>query len=140
MQARVRGKTYWYLDSGCSRHMSGDKEQFLSLTAFEGGSVTFGDNSKGMIKGVGKVGKTLSQAIENVYFVEGLKHNLLSISQLCDKGNKVEFKSNLCHIVNTETGELVCQGSRHNNVYITYLNQIPKNSATCLSVMEDDHH
>lgn len=45
----------------------GAKEQFLLLTTFEGGSVTFDDNSKGIIKGVGKVGKSLSQAIENVY-------------------------------------------------------------------------
>ncbi len=134
----MKGKPYWYLDSGCSRHMSGDKEQFLSLTAFQGGHVTFGDNSKGLIKGVGKVGKSLSQAIDNVYYVEGLKHNLLSISQLCDKGNKVNFESNTCHIVNPKTGELICEGTRHNNVYITYLSQIPQNSALCLSVVEDD--
>ena len=33
----------WYLDSGCSRHMMEDKSKFLSLTAFEGGSVAFGN-------------------------------------------------------------------------------------------------
>lgn len=100
--------------------MSGDKSQFLSLVAYEGGSVTFGDNNKGLIKGIGIVGKTLSQAINDVYYVEGLKHNLLSISQLCDKGNHVEFETNLCHIVNTETRELVCKGFRPNNVYIKF--------------------
>ena len=95
----MRGKSCWYLDSGCSRHMSGDKNQFLSLTAFDGGCVTFGDNSKGSVVGVGKVGKSLSNAIDDVYYVVGLQHNLLSISQLCDKGNRKEFQANLCQIV-----------------------------------------
>ena len=133
----MRDNTYWYLDSGCSRHMSGDRKQFLSLTAHEGGKVTFGDNSKGTILGIGKVGKSLSHAISDVYYVDGLQHNLLSISQLCDKGNKVEFKDNLCHIVNLQTNELVCQGFRHENVYITYLNQIPENKSICLSAVSD---
>lgn len=104
------------MDSGCSRHMSGDKGKFLSLTTLEGGSVTFGDNGKGFIKGVGKVSKSLSHAIDNVYYVEGLEHNLLSISQLCDKGNKVSFDAKTCHVVNIETGELVCERTRLNNV------------------------
>ena len=84
----MRGSTCWYLDSGYSRHMSGDKSQFLSLTAFDGGSVTFGDNSKGTVFSIGKVGKSLSLAIDDVYYVVGLQYNLLSISQLCDKGNR----------------------------------------------------
>ena len=45
----------WYLDSGYSRYMMGDKERFITLETKEGGSVTFGDNSKGHIIGVGKI-------------------------------------------------------------------------------------
>ncbi|GAU39253.1 hypothetical protein TSUD_397000 [Trifolium subterraneum] len=40
----------WYLDSGCSRHMTGDKNSFLSFETREGGSVTFGNNEKASIK------------------------------------------------------------------------------------------
>ena len=86
-EVNVRGSNLWYLDSGCSRHMTGDKTQFLSLVAHNGGCVTFGDNKKGEIIGIGNVGKSLTHSIENVMLVNGLKHNLLSISQLCDKGN-----------------------------------------------------
>ena len=50
------------------------------------GDVTFGDNSKGQIKGIGKIGNKFFIFIENVLLVNGLKYNLLSISQLCDKG------------------------------------------------------
>ena len=53
----MRGNNIWYLDSGCSNHMTGDKTKFISLSTYEGGSVTFGDNKKGNIVAMGKVGK-----------------------------------------------------------------------------------
>ncbi|RVX10821.1 Retrovirus-related Pol polyprotein from transposon RE1 [Vitis vinifera] len=43
----------WFLDSGCSRHMTGDKSKFAFLTKRKGGYVTFGDNAKGRIIGQG---------------------------------------------------------------------------------------
>jgi len=68
--------------------MTGDKSQFLTLEAKEGGTVTFGDNGKGHILGIGKIG-TSSSCIENVLYVDGLMHNLLSISQLTNYVIKV---------------------------------------------------
>ena len=63
---------------------------FSSFTKIEnGGDVSFGDNSKGKILEIGNVGKISSTLIENVCLVENLKHNLISISQLCDKGYKI---------------------------------------------------
>ena len=72
----MRGNNTWYLDSGCSKHMTGDKSMFLSLETYEGGTVTFGDNKKGDIIARGKVGRSSSFCIKNVFLVEGLKHNL----------------------------------------------------------------
>ena len=60
--------------------MSGNKNKFISLTPINGGKVTFGDNSKGKVVGKGKVGKMPHSFIDDVLLVEGLKHNLLSIS------------------------------------------------------------
>nr|KYP37534.1 hypothetical protein KK1_041257 [Cajanus cajan] len=75
----------WYLDSGCSRHMTGDPSKFSSLKLKNEGFVTHGDNNKGRILGHGNIGNSSSLTlIENVLFVEGLKHNFLSISQLSD--------------------------------------------------------
>lgn len=71
--------------------MTGNKAMFATLQPKDGGYVTFGDNSKGKIIGVGSIGKNPSPIIENVLFVEGLKHNLISISQLCDKCYRVIF-------------------------------------------------
>uniref|UniRef100_A0A151UDN7 Retrovirus-related Pol polyprotein from transposon TNT 1-94-like beta-barrel domain-containing protein n=1 Tax=Cajanus cajan TaxID=3821 RepID=A0A151UDN7_CAJCA len=67
----------WYLDSGCSRHMTGDPSKFSSLKLKNEGYVTYGDNNKGRILGHGNVGNSSSQTlIENVLLVDGLKHNL----------------------------------------------------------------
>lgn len=78
--------------------MRGDASKFSHLTPKKHGHVTYGDYNKGKILKVGKVGKTPSTFIENVLFVDSVKHNLLSISQLCDKHNRVIFYSNYCII------------------------------------------
>ena len=64
--------------------------------------MTFGDNGKGRIIGHGSIGNNSSSLIENVLLVDGLKHNLLSISQLCDKGFKVIFESSHCIIKDSQ--------------------------------------
>ncbi|RVW59748.1 hypothetical protein CK203_100238 [Vitis vinifera] len=87
-----------FLDSGCSRHMTGDESKFAFLTKRKRGHVTFGDNAKGRIIGQGNIGNDTSSLIESVLLVDGLKHNLLSISQLCDKGFKVIFEASHCII------------------------------------------
>ncbi|XP_070022831.1 uncharacterized protein [Nicotiana sylvestris] len=97
----VKGRgQQWHMDSGCSKHMTGNTTNFLLLKALQGGSVSFDNGKKGYILGVGKFGKSLTHSIENVYYVNGLKYSLLSVSQICDKGNKVEFLSKICTITN----------------------------------------
>ena len=100
--------------------------------------MTFGDNKKGEIIAKGKVGKSSSHCIDNVFLVEGLRHNLLSISQFCDKGNYVSFTSNSCKITNTNTRKVVLEGTRRGNTYIVDLDSIPRNNLTYLSVIDDD--
>ena len=83
-------KDKWFLDSGCSKHMIGDKSKFAFLTRKNEWYVTFGDNAKGKIITQDNIDNDdTSFLIENVLLVDDLKHNLLSISQLCDKGFKV---------------------------------------------------
>ena len=76
----IAERKLWYLDSDDSRHMTGDKSKFVSLKAKEEGFVTYGDNNKGRILGVGSIGNSLTTSIEHVLYSEGLKYNLLSIS------------------------------------------------------------
>jgi hypothetical protein len=76
--------------------MTGDKSKLSSFTPKDKGFVTFGDNLRGKIIGVGNVDNYFSAGIENVLLVDGIKHNLISISQLCDKDYKVIFDKNEC--------------------------------------------
>jgi len=66
---------------------------FLTLTMKEGGTVGFGGNQAVKIIGIGTIGNS-SISINNVWFVYGLRHNLLSISQFCDSGYNVMFDKN----------------------------------------------
>ena len=70
--------------------------------------MAFGNGKSGTIVGIGKIGESLSNSIDDVYLVDGLKHNLLSMSQLCDKDNPVVLTSNRCLVVNMDTGNIVC--------------------------------
>ena len=77
---KVMDTFLWYLDSGCSRHMTGDRSLFKVFESKNGGNVTFGDESKSQIKGKGIISLPRLPNILNVLYVEGLKVNLLSIS------------------------------------------------------------
>ena len=117
--------------------MTGDLSLLKNFTRKNGGRVTFGDNTKGKIIGVGDVGNGTSPLIENVFLVDNLKHNLLSISQLCDKGYRVIFESSKCLIENVCNNEVVFFGDRSENVYTIDIEKLScKNQ--CLSVLNDD--
>ena len=79
---KARDSCLWYLDSDCYRHMTGNKA--LVKTLFEGkiGIVIFGDGSKSVIRGIGIVDIPGLPVFEDVWYVDGLKANLLSISQI----------------------------------------------------------
>jgi hypothetical protein len=103
----------WCIDSGCSKHMTGDKSKFLTLSERKSWNVTFGNDAPGKIKGKGMVslsnGKGKSQ---DVFFVEGLKNNLLSVNQVYDRGCEVVFTSKDCRIKYVNSGQLVAKGIR----------------------------
>ena len=71
--------------------------------------------------------------LENVLLVEGLKHNLISISQLCDKGYKVCFYANSCEVSCLESNEIKLIGNRVGNVYIIYLDLSLTSIENCLA-------
>ncbi|XP_075077105.1 uncharacterized protein LOC142163856 [Nicotiana tabacum] len=126
------------MDSGCSKYMTGNIFDFLSLKALQGGSVYFGNGKKVYILGVRSIGKSLSHSIENLYYVNGLKYSLLSISQIYDKGNKVEFVSKICTVTNLVTGEMVLVAKRYKNIYVADFDSLQSGDLSCLSVVDDD--
>jgi hypothetical protein len=87
------GGSHWVIDSGCTQHMTGDPHMFTSLDKDVDGQekITFGDNSKGKVQGLGKIAISNDQSISNVLYVASLSFNLLSIGQLCDLGFQCLF-------------------------------------------------
>ena len=70
------------LDSGCTNHMTGEKDMFTSFQPSndESGNIVFGDNEKGEVLGLGKIAISNDNSIFNVLLVNSLRYNLLSIS------------------------------------------------------------
>nr|GEV91286.1 reverse transcriptase domain-containing protein [Tanacetum cinerariifolium] len=91
----------WYLDSGCSKHMTGDRSQLIKFVRKFLGTIKFGNDQVAKIMGYGgyKIGNVM---ILRVYFVEGLGHNLFSMGQFCDSDLDVAFRQHTCFIRNLD--------------------------------------
>jgi hypothetical protein len=89
---------FWYLDSACSKHMTGDKTLLKKIQMGRGGKTTYGDMSQSKVIGKGLIDIPGLGASQEALYVEGLKANLLSISQLCDKDLMVQFSKKECNI------------------------------------------
>jgi len=129
-------KKSWYINSGCSKHMTGDASKFTHISCKNSGHVTYGDNNKDKILGVGKIDMNPSTSIENVLLIDGLKHSLLSVSQLCDKGFLVSFDSHNCFIESKHDKKIKHVGHRINNVYMINLDKT-LNLAQCFLSKKD---
>lgn len=70
------------MDNGCSKCFIQKISYFLSLKALHGGGISFGNGKKGYILGVGKIVKSLSDAIKDMYYVIGLYYSFLSVTNL----------------------------------------------------------
>ncbi|GJU31407.1 putative ribonuclease H-like domain-containing protein [Tanacetum coccineum] len=126
------------IDSGCSRHMTGNMSYLTDYEEIDGGYVAFGGNPKGgKITGKGTI-KTGNLDFENVYFVRELKFNLFSVSQMCDKKNSVLFNDTECIVLSpnfklTDESHVLLKVPRKNNMYSVDLkNIVPKGGLTCL--------
>ncbi|MCI06951.1 hypothetical protein A2U01_0028013, partial [Trifolium medium] len=96
----------WYLDIGCSTHMTGRKDWFTSLKATQNNNVKFADNSSLAVQGIGDVsikrrdGKC--SVISGVLYIPGIKCNLLSIGQLLEKDYKIMMENKILNVYNTK--------------------------------------
>lgn len=92
-----------------------EKEIFLLTRSLSGREWNL--ESKKDITRIENIEKSHSHAIENIYHVKALTHNLLSVWRICDKGNQVVFTSDECTLTRSKTKNLVLRGKRHKNVY-----------------------
>ncbi|GJT01342.1 putative ribonuclease H-like domain-containing protein [Tanacetum coccineum] len=126
------------IDSGCSRHMTGNMSYLTDFEEIDGGYVAFRGNPKGgKITSRGTI-KTSNLDFENVYFVRDLQFNLFSVLQMCDKKNSVLFNDTECIVLSpnfklTDESHVLLKVPRKNNMYSVDLkNIVPKGGLTCL--------
>nr|GFC81165.1 integrase, catalytic region, zinc finger, CCHC-type, peptidase aspartic, catalytic [Tanacetum cinerariifolium] len=120
----------WYLDSGCSKHMTGDRSQLVNFVQKFLGTVKFGNDHVAKIMGYGdyQIGNV---TISQVYYVEGLGHNLFSVGQFCDSALEVAFRQHTFFILNLDGVDLLTS-SRGNNLYTLSIQDIMASSPKCL--------
>ena len=117
--------------------MSREEQLFNNVTKQDLGSVTFGDNSKARAVGIGSVDFAGTTQVEQVLLVDGLKHNLLSISQLCDEGNIVTFEHDKCIIKSPKSKKMRFVDQRRKNMYVLQLKELADQDV-CLVANKSD--
>ncbi|GJX25120.1 ribonuclease H-like domain-containing protein [Tanacetum coccineum] len=115
------------INSGCSRHMTGNKCYLDEYEDYDGGFVSFGDG-KGIISRKGKI-KTRSLDFNDVYFCKELKYNLFSVSQICDKKNNVLFTDTECLVLSSDfklldESQVLLRVPRKENIYNVNLKSV----------------
>ncbi|KAD6796174.1 hypothetical protein E3N88_07070 [Mikania micrantha] len=96
----------WYVDSGGSMHMTGSRSLLNNYFTGRKGFVSFGNDAKGYIIGKGMVTNGEIR-FDDVNHVENLKYNLLSVSQMCDKGHISLFTKQDCRILSSDVLPLI---------------------------------
>ncbi|CAJ2665853.1 unnamed protein product [Trifolium pratense] len=134
---RASSKEDWYFDSGCSRHMTGVEKYLKEVKSYATSFVTFGDGAKGEIRGIGRLIDHGLPKLENVLLVKGLTANLISISQLCDQGMKVNFTKNECLVSNNE-GDILMRGIRSKDNCYLWIPLEEGNVSTCFLTKNEE--
>jgi transposase InsO family protein len=99
------GKNVWYLDSGCSNHMTGQKEPFINIDSSFSSKVKLGNGEHVEVKGKGTIGVTTKhgrKVIHDTLYVPELDENLLSIGQLLEHGYSLNFENRECRIFDSK--------------------------------------
>jgi hypothetical protein len=94
--------------------------------------ITFGDNSKGKVKRLGKFAISNDLSISNALLVESLSYNLLSIAQLCDLGLICKFSTKNVVITSIKSDELILKGFHYDNLYLIDFSSNDASLNTCL--------
>ncbi|GKB45948.1 retrovirus-related pol polyprotein from transposon TNT 1-94 [Tanacetum coccineum] len=120
----------WCVDSGCSKHMTGNLKLLINFVWKFLGTIHFRNDHIVVILGDGDLqwGNIL---ITRVYIMEGLGHNLFSVSQFCDSDLEVAFRRNKCFVKNLE-GVNLLKGNRTTNLYTINLYEMTSASPSCL--------
>jgi hypothetical protein len=126
-QRMKTGVNVWYLDTGASNHMTGDKAQFSELNLSVGGTVRFGDGSTVGIAGRGNVLLELQNSgqrvLTNVYYIPELKRNIISLGKLTERGCKIVLEDKYLWGYDRQRQLMMKVQRSKNSLYILDLDQ-----------------
>ncbi|GKC55148.1 TIR-NBS resistance protein [Tanacetum coccineum] len=142
----------WIVDSGCSNHMTGDKEKLKDVSKYTGSRVVVtANNSKLPIAHVGNtivspLCNDTDVSLKDVFHVPGMKKNLMSVAQLTSSGQYVLFGPQDVKVYqNLEVhGDPVMMGQRMESVYVmsaetAYVDKARRNETADLWHMRLSH-
>src|SRR3954468_19316655 len=133
LQENSSGKTEWIMDSGCTNHMTGDRNLLMesSLSPSLKKTITFDDKGQSKVLGLGRVVISRDQYIDKFMLVESLGYNLMSVSMLCDLDLVVLFRKYGCLVQMVSENSIVFRGVRKGELNIVDSSDGPQ-VATCL--------
>ncbi|GJR52140.1 integrase, catalytic region, zinc finger, CCHC-type containing protein [Tanacetum coccineum] len=116
----------WIVDSGFSKHMTGDNSLLKNFVEKFMGTVHFGNDHFAAITGYGDYVQR-NIIVFHVYYVEGLGHNHFNVGKFCDSDLEVAFRSNTCFVRNLEGDDLLT-GARKSNLYTITISDMAASS------------
>jgi hypothetical protein len=127
------GGSSWVLDSGCTNHLTGEKDMFHSLQITQGAQeIVFGDSGKSEVIGIGNISITDHQSLSNVLLVDSSSYNLLSVSQLYGMGYDFLFTNVDVIILRREDSSVAFTGRLKGKLYLVDFTTSKVMPETCL--------
>ncbi|GJY26247.1 retrovirus-related pol polyprotein from transposon TNT 1-94 [Tanacetum coccineum] len=117
------------VDSGCTKHMTGNLKLLCNFVEKFLGTVHFGNDQFAPILGYGDLIQG-NVTIKRVYYVEGLNHNLFSVGQFCDADLEVAFRKSTCFVRDLQGNDLLT-GSRGSDLYTISLQETTSSTPIC---------
>ncbi|GJU78997.1 reverse transcriptase domain-containing protein [Tanacetum coccineum] len=118
------------VDSGCTKHMTGNASLLCNFVEKYLGTVRFGNDQFAPILGYGDLVQG-NITIKRVYYVEGLNHNLFSVGQFCDADLEVAFRKSTCFVRDLQGNDLL-SGNRGSDLYTISLQETTSSTPICL--------
>nr|GFA84448.1 integrase, catalytic region, zinc finger, CCHC-type, peptidase aspartic, catalytic [Tanacetum cinerariifolium] len=118
------------IDSGCSKHMTGNPKLLINFVEKFLGTIKFGNDQIAPILRYGDLVQGAAM-IKRVYYVEGLNHSLFSVGQFCDADLEVAFRKSTCFICDLNGNDLLTS-SRGTDLYSITLEDTNYPNPICL--------
>jgi hypothetical protein len=114
--------------------MTGEKRMFSSYVKDEDPqrAITFGDGNQCLVKGLGKIAISPDHSISNVFLVDSLDYNLLSVSQLCKMGYNCLFTDTGVTVFRRSDDSIAFNGVLDGQLYLVNFNDNQAELDTCL--------